>query len=464
MRTAGAPVTLRVELVPTLRNSVGAAVIAVIALDSCHRPPYATPVAAAPRPAPVAAPARPAAPDPDLHRPPRPRRLDLDWSQVSVASEAEAIALWQRIAPTGADWDDKLPEVPAAVARPLAIALLRGGNFTCTPPLTGPCAQPSYDVAPPAATADLGDPCLRRLLALWAIDQLEEIDLPAVTAALAAIAAIPPPESQLVEAALRQVPPGDQDARLAILAGAWRAGQHDLVNSSLGGLDEPHLAEAVRRHHIAGALEILAAETARATYLAAITDDALPEAARTMAITELATLAPAGDKLAPDLRAALVAAAGARDCGVAALAARVLDQQGDHRFVPRHRAVAATAAQMRSICVLASYEALQHGDEASLLATYLPARGLERITVTYDPASQDDPDGDGDPHTTHTAEQVPRADAVLPELDDLIRALEHCAGAICVSDEHEFRFGWTRTGELARLEIAERPPCHPAHP
>jgi len=446
--------------VPALRHSL----IALLAVGGCHAAPPAAPVAAAPRPPPAAAPIEPVAPDPDLHRPPRVRRLDIDWAQVSVASDAEATALWQRIAPTGADWDDKLPEVPTAVARPLAIALLRGGNFTCAAPVAGSCAPPSYDVPPPADSADLGDPCLRRLLALWAIDQLDEADLPVVTPALAAIAAIPPPESQLVEAALSAIPRDDQDARLAILASAWRAGQHDLVNSSLGGLDEAHLADAVRRHHIAGALEILAVEAARPTYLAAVTDDALPKAARTMAITELATLATASGKLAPDLRGALVAAASAKDCDVAALAARVLDQQGDHRFVPRRRRATTPTSQMRSICVLASYEALQHGDEASLLATYLPARGLERITVTYDPSSDDDPDGDGDPHTTHSAELVPRADAVLPELEDLIRALQHCTGATCVSDDHEFRFGWTRTGELFRLEIAERPPCHPAHP
>jgi hypothetical protein len=438
-----------------------------LALLGCHGAPYEPPRAAAPVVAPAPASVA-AAPDPDLHRPPRVPRLAIDWSQVSVASDAEATALWQRIAPTGADWDDKLPEVPAAFARPLATALLRAGNFTCAVPPAGPCARPSYDEPPPAPTAGLGDPCLRRVLALWAIDQLDsqldDHDLPAVLPALTAIAAIPPPESQLVEAALRAIPRDDLDARLAVLASAWRAGQHDLVNGALGGLDEPHLIEAVRRHHIAGALEVLAVDDARATYLAAVTDEALDAGTRTMAITELATLATADGKPALDLRAALRAAVGSKDCEVAARAARVLDQQGDHRFVPKRRPASTLAAQLREICVLASYEALQHGDEASLLATYLPARGLERITITYDPMSDDDPDGDGDPHTTHSAELVPRADAVLPELDDLIHALHHCTGAICVSDEHEFRFVWTRAGELSRIEIADRPPCNPAHP
>jgi hypothetical protein len=130
---------------------------------------------------------------------------------------------------------------------------------------------------------------------------------------------------------------------------------------------------------------------------------------------------------------------------------------------------------MRAMCVLASYEALQRSDEASLLPSYLPARGLARITITYDPLSDVDSDGDGDPHTTRTEELVPRGDAVLPELDDVIRAMLHCTGAICTSDDREIRFVWARAdlldtgpqrrrsfgGELllSRIELADRPPC-----
>ena len=34
--------------------------------------------------------------------------LSIEWSKVQLASEADALALWQRIAPTGADWEEKL--------------------------------------------------------------------------------------------------------------------------------------------------------------------------------------------------------------------------------------------------------------------------------------------------------------------------------------------------------------------
>jgi hypothetical protein len=238
--------------------------------------------------------------------------------------------------------------------------------------------------------------------------------------------------------------------------------QEELVNGAVGSLDEAHLITAVQRHHITGALDVLSAEGHRAVYIAAINDDTLAPRARTMAIGELVA---GTDPLAPDLQAALVTATKAKDCSVAAAAARALDARGDHRFAPRRPRTPAgpqVAGLMRSMCVLASFEALQRSDEPSLLPTYLPSRGLERVVISYDPLSDTDSDGNGDPHTTQTAELVPRADAVLPEIEDLARAMQHCTGAICVSDDHEFRFVWRPFGGellLSRIEIADRPPC-----
>ena len=435
---------------------------AMILLAGCAAPP---PIAApsAPPALPSSAPS-PSVPDPDLHRAPPRRALDIDWAEVVLTDDASTLALWARIAPTGADWDDKLPEIPAAIARPLALAVLRGGNFTCSPPPSGDCAKPRYDIDRPADTAGFTDPCLRRVLALWALSQLDDTDLPAIRDALLAIAAIPPPESELVAAAIHAVPEAAFDLRLAILAVAWRAGQHDLVDAVVGTLDEPHLIAAIRQHHIAGALAGLAAEAQRAVFLAAVTDEALDARARTSAITELAALGP---RLPADLRAALVTATRSKDCSVAATAARVLAQHDDPRFVPRRPRTGTVAAMMRAMCVLASYETLQPSDEPSLLPGYLPARGLERTTITFDALSEDDPDGDGDIHTTHTADLIARDEAVLPELEDLVRAMQHCTGTICVSDEHEFRFVWKPVAgalALTRIELADRPPCVPAKP
>lgn len=432
------------------------ALVAILLGCAAAPAPVSTPAPTAVAPAPLP----PRAPDPDLHRPPPKRLLAIDWDHTQLPDDAAALALWRQIAPTGADWEAKLDEIPAAHATPLAYALLRGGNFTCTAPRTDDCAPPVYEVEPPADIAGFDDPCLRRLLALWSIAQLDYDEVPPIIPALRALAAIPPPESQLVDAAIQVVPATDHATRLSLIAIASAAGQHALANASAARLDEPHLIHAVQQHHNAGALEVLSAEGHRAVYLGAVTDEALPPRARITALGDLAAeLSAANQPLPTDLRTALVTATKAKDCSVAASAARVLEQHGDPRFVPRRPRTPNIPQQMRALCVLASYEALQRSDESSLLPTYLPARGLERYTVTYDALSEHDDDGDGDPHTQHDGELVPRNEAVLPELEDLARAMHNCAATTCISDDREFRFTWTRDGLLSRIVITDRPPC-----
>lgn len=390
-----------------------------------------------------------------------PKHLSIDWPTVPLATEADALDVWATIAPTGADWEAKLDEIPVASARPLAIALLHGGNFTCTPapkPVID-CAPLVLDVDEPAPNATFTDPCLRRVLALWSLAAIEPADIPAVTDSLRAIAAIPPPESQLVAAAIQAIPESDLDRRLELVAIAYRAGQQDLANGLLGSLDEAHLSEAVTRHHIAGALEVLSAEGHRAVYLTAVTDEALTAKARMSAITDLVATA---DTLAPDLRTALIGAVKSRDCEVAAAAARALASRGDKRFVPSKPRTSKPGAMMRGLCVLASYERLQGNDEASLLATYVPAKGLEQVKVAFDALAEIDTDGDGDPRTERTIEVVPRGEVVVPEIDDLVRAFQRCTGTTCSSHDRDFRFVFKKVAGqlvLARLEIAERPPC-----
>jgi hypothetical protein len=400
----------------------------------------------------------------DVESPAPKKLLAIDWANIRITNDAEALALWREIGPTGADWNAKLDEVPSnqPIARQLAVAMLHDGNFACRPrPLTTHnCMHPPIEVEEPEPTAGLGDPCLRRLLALWSMDQLEEDDIPNVRDALFAIAALPPPESQLVATAIHAVPEADHDARLKVLVDAWAAGQHELVNANLGGLDEPHLITALTKHHIDGALEVLSAEADRAAYLAAILDEALAAKARIAAITELVAVT---DVLRADTRAALVGATKSADCEVAAMAARKLVQFGDAKLAPRRPHTRSADAMLRGLCVLASYEQLQPAGEASLLETYLPPRGLERIEISYDPFGVVDTDGDGDPRTERKTDLVPRAEASLPDLDEMIRAMPHCKGTTCTSNDREFRFTFKpgAGGELflARIESAERPPC-----
>jgi hypothetical protein len=233
------------------------------------------------------------------------------------------------------------------------------------------------------------------------------------------------------------------------------------VSSAVGRLDEAHLIEAAGKHHVDSALEVLSAQAHRAAYVAAVTDEALAPAARTQVIGELLA-ADAGGKLQPDLRAALVKATAARDCAVAAAAARALVQHGERKYAPSRPRTRSPEAMLRALCVLASYEPLQGADEPSLLPTYVPAKGLERIVIAYDALSDVDDDGDGDPHTRRSVDLIPKGELTVPEAADLSRAMKRCTGAVCKSADREFRFSWKPVaGELwlSRIEIVERPPC-----
>ena len=79
--------------------------IAIVALAACGQTPRE-----ASRPTIAAKPSAPVESGhlQELERPPPPKLLAIDWSTVDVKSDAAALALWQRIAPTGADHGDKL--------------------------------------------------------------------------------------------------------------------------------------------------------------------------------------------------------------------------------------------------------------------------------------------------------------------------------------------------------------------
>jgi hypothetical protein len=224
------------------------------------------------------------------------------------------------------------------------------------------------------------------------------------------------------------------------------------------------------RHRIDGALDLLTVDRHRGVYLRAIADDRLAPSARVAAMRELSAAvtfahddATRRPTLPRDLRTALANVSRAADCTVAATAARLLVEAGERGFAPARPRGGKPAAMMRALCVLASYERQQAADEASYLLGYVPARGLELITVSYDAYSDTDPDGDGDPHTARTTTLVPRDEVVLPEIEDLVRAFARCDKTTCRTRDREFRFtfkpGPSRDLVLTRLEVIELPPC-----
>jgi hypothetical protein len=395
--------------------------------------------------------------DPDLNHTYKPL-LSIDWPTVAFSSPAEVAELWHRIAPTGDDWSLKLDEVPdGPIANALATELLLEGNLTCATTVASSCGSPLPELPPLEPTATLADPCLRRQLALWSLQQLGQVDparLPALAPALRPIAALAPPESELVVAALLAAG-RDPVVEAELLELAWNAGQHAIVNGMIGGLEPPQLVDLATRLHVDGALDGLTAKTHRAVFLKAIADEHLQPATREQALIELAG---DDDKLAPDVAAATIAMTKSPTCEVAAAAARMLEKHGNAAYVPKKPRSTNPAALIRGLCVLAAYERDAPSAEPSLLPGYLPARGLEVIRVDYDALSETDPDGDGDIHTSRTSELIERASASLPETAMFARALQHCTRTTCTVDDVDFNLT-IKDGWLTRVEIIQRPPC-----
>lgn len=383
--------------------------------------------------------------DPDLDRPPPPKLLAIDWS-----ADADPLALWNQIAPTPDDWQERLAEVPTGeLQRKLATSLLRQGNFACI--ATTPSCGRAATFPPVKSDARLTDPCFRRQLALWAFDHLEPEDVPALKDALKQIAALPAPESELVAAAIHAAEGQDQDFRLELVAAMKKAHQDELADTAIAGLDDVHLIAAAKLH-VDGALEALPAATQRPVFLQAVTDHELRPDTRIQAMSELIG---DDDKLGSDLQTTLVAATKAPSCRVAAGAAILLSRHGNRKLVPTRGTYPTTN---RGLCVLAAYEGMMRGDESSPLPSYLPKHGLEYVRVTYDPYSDTDTDGDGDIHTERTTKLIDRDFATLPDADIVGAALAGCTKTTCETDDHIVRLT-LRGAELVRLEIVDKPPC-----
>lgn len=388
------------------------------------------------------------------------RLLYIDWASLRFDDDADAIKVWRQIAPTGADWERKLEEVPGdlRIARALAVAMIRSGGFACAPVAVKTCKGTATGIPPPTRNSTLADACLRRRLAVWSFDRLEADDIPKLRAALRSIAKLPPPESELVELALRALPESDSAGRYELIQLAWKAGHRDLLNGMLSGLPDRYLVDAVQRLHIDGALDMLSPETHRSVFMRAIRDEKLKSAARVFAVDQLAE---SSSDLAPDLRSLLISATKHRDCSLAAAAARALESYGDRSFVPLPPTTTRKDVMMRFLCVLANYQAMQSASDPSLLSMYVPSRGLEIARVATNRDSGPSTRG-ADSRAERSIELIPRSFAKLPDIAELRQAFDSCTGGTCTTADRTFRFMFrtqNRALALWRIEVIDRLPC-----
>lgn len=397
----------------------------------CGSSPHALPVAPQPVASPVVAPVAPVS---DASAAPAPTPLlAIDWSEVHLPDDAAALALWRRIAPTGADWELRLGELPEddALLKPLALALLREGGFAC--PAGSSCA--GAGLSPVEATATLSDPCLRRELALWALGRLDEEDSAGLADALVSIVSLPPPEEELVSEAFELVPAG-QDALLLRMNQAARAAGHgELADHSLQWLSASALEVAARTMHADGAFSLLESGETRELFVAAIVDTQLRPATRISVMEELA-----GEEPMPKAtRAALRKAAADPSCEVAGAALRLLDGVGDK---PRPAPRRSVATAVRALCVGEARYAESHPLDSHLVPLVSP-QGL--VVIDHAALTEDGGELSGE---TMPPDQV----FVLPFGEELTGALERCQGATCRGPGVRFELAFDKQWRLQRIE------------
>ena len=325
------------------------------------------------------------APPPNqAHDDPPKKYVNVDWAKVVITTDHDALELWQRINPTTEDLAVKLGEIPSdfAITKPLARAMLRSGNFTCPSRNIGTACSPVFELIDTPADATWTEPCLRRELALWSIDQLDDDDAVSVAPALVAIAGLPLPETELPNAAFDLLPLGaDGDALLYDMAIAAHRVHRPVP---LSGENSPAvMARLLTQHHLAEPLNHLTVDEARREILAAIGDAQLPVAARREAL--LAVIEFNGGTLDADIRAVLQRTSRDANCELAGVAARALGLA----LVPS--ASNKPLMQMRALCLAVHAEVD--------LRAFIDRRGLTRV-------SYGDPDDEGNSITTLGPNQV----------------------------------------------------------
>ena len=397
-------------------------------LVACGGAPHATATTVVP--AAVVAPEKTFAPSNVAHDDPPPKRLNIDWAKVHLASDADALALWQQINPTTDDLAAKLGEIPndAAITKPLARAMLRGGNFACpSHPVSIRCA-PIFELIDTPADATLNEPCLRRELALWSIDQLDDDDAVSVGPELVAIAGLPLPDVALPFAAFDLLPTGPDGDKLTfdMAVAAHRVGR---TVPFAGETSPAVLARLLNEHHVIEALQHMTMEDSRADLLKALTDPQMPVAARLEIVEEITS--DAVTPLPADILAALQRAARDSNCHVASIAAQATGA------VFRPSLSLQPAAALRSLCLAAFANVPMEG--------FIDRAGL---TMVRREAEADD------------SELQVLAPAEIRALDsEVLRAMTGTCvakgtnGMVCNDNEVRAEFGFKR-GRLARLVLS----------
>jgi hypothetical protein len=292
-------------------------------------------------------------------------------------ADGEALALWRKLAPTGADWAAKLAQLPAdpSVRRPMARALLAGGHFDCKETEEyGACGDEelAWRSLDPAAGFD--DPCLRRELGLWALTDggLTERDIKALLPAAQNLFTLAPPEKELPEALLALSEKFSEPLRLDLLR-AGVTNYRELVEKSINGLSEEALVTLYRELQLDSAALALAPGRHPDVVADALRDGSLSVETRRKLLRWLKGLKR------EDARDAIIhVAEDESDCDLAMDAVLAMEERGELKYLPRWTKDASQPQLERALCMLAR----DPDPDRRLLRwrEFLPPRG--RVTVS----------------------------------------------------------------------------------
>jgi len=364
---------------------------------------------------------------------------------------AEAALTWASLAITGDNWQAQLATIPADQRASLAVRFLEAGAFECPalPPQPGECAEQGA-LRQPDAGSTLKDPCLRRLVALWALEQIDEDMITAsLSSALMRIVRIPPPDRELPAAALDKMPGGFLTA--AAMWEAKAAGNDELVSAhALDGFDDEDLRQAAGSFHFDEALLALDPAVDRELYLDALSDDALRPATRLQVIDLMVSLALDDGGLHDRVHRRLTELVETDDCTLAAAAQAALAELDGDRVPPVIGPFEAEADVIRAICAT-----LGTGSRGKAWKSMIARSGLDIADHTEDPWRVDalwaeypfaydddedgvpdvpeaDPDLDGNAATWKETRHMRWHDqSRLPFADELRLALPHCEDTRC---------------------------------
>ncbi len=342
-----------------------------------------------------------------------------DWREARIDSDTDAITVWRAIDPTPATWEQKREAIPDRMRARLAVALLRGGNFACKRRRFAPhtCARPPA-IAEPAPNATFDDPCFRRRLAMWALDEVGYDELAMLDKPLRAIAMLPRPEDELITKLVTRLSELQNaqfvDLMLAGVDAGWRP------SADLRNLIPPARDAEARRHHIFRPADQYEVETDRPILMSIARDKTLDAGDRELALEQLHSAIADGQPLPDDLRKLLYKITREPDCAIAQVAVRMLADAGEQPFGVQRPITADVRANMRALCIAIGDTV----DGPNVIGAY-QAPGFTVVTITHTVDT---------PTPTVESQLFTPSDPWAP--DDAITALLHaCTGTHCTNGE-----------------------------